>query len=270
MRPREIVEFYRKHGPRIFRNELGQRSLLRIFHRKFSSLPLQKALQDCFKEKTLADSTKRLVIPAYNLDDDNVYVFKTRHHQRLMRDHRVEMWKVGMATTAAPTYFRSFSGVDGVRLIDGGVWANNPTMVAIAEAHSVLGVPLSSIHVMSIGTTEPIVHRKRRLDAGGLLAWCRSAPDVLMKGQSVGTNNQAIHLLGKEKVFRVDVRVPEGVFALDKPAIEALFGKAAGTSREVSPRFELEFRCHVAAAFAPIRTKSEETINVPDGAGDDQ
>ena len=51
-----------------------------------------------------------------------------------------------MATAAAPTYLRAHRLERGrVRLIDGGVWANNPAVVGIAEAISVLGANVDGI-----------------------------------------------------------------------------------------------------------------------------
>lgn len=41
-----------------------------------------------------------------------------------------------MATASAPTYFQTFQGLDGLRLVDGGVWANNPMMVAAIVSES--------------------------------------------------------------------------------------------------------------------------------------
>ena len=108
---------------------------------------LEAALKRCFGAKRLSDSLKRLIVPAYNLGQDDVYLFKTPHHEKLRRDYRVPMWQVALATSAATTYFPCCMYIDRMRLIDGGVWANNPTLIGIAEAVSMCGAKLESISV---------------------------------------------------------------------------------------------------------------------------
>lgn len=105
LRPREIVEFYLREGPKIFQHWCGMKSLQHWVWRKFSATPLEEALKHCFKEKRLGDSTKRLVIPTYNLGEDDVYIFRTAHDERLRRDYKVPAWKIAKATSAAPTFF---------------------------------------------------------------------------------------------------------------------------------------------------------------------
>jgi len=251
MKPREIVEFYVNKGPSIFlRRPLG--GLRHYVRSKHDSNRLESAVKDCFREKRLADSQKRLVIPAYNIGEDDVYLFKTPHNERLTRDYKVPAWKVAMATSAAPTYLSAFTQVDHQRLVDGGVWANNPTMVAIAEAVSMLGIPLSDIRVLNLGTTCPVKGRHRQLDHGGKLQWATEAVDVILRGQSIGAYTQAQHLLGKDKVVRLDPVVPDGLFDLDKVSTPELLAKAAHESRIFVPLFRSEFMNHIAPAFTPM------------------
>lgn len=257
--PREIVQFYCEQGPEIFRNRMRIRNLTQWVLRKFPAAPLQQALRACFKDATLAKSTKRLVIPSYNLGEDDLYLFKTPHHARLKRDFKVPMWKVGMATSAAPTYLPAFRQVDHVRLVDGGVWANNPTMVGIVEAVSMLNVPLNEIRVLSLGTSDPVARRPGRLDWGGFLPWAKTAVKVVMRGQSLGAHKQALHLLGKDssgkdKVVRLDPRVPDGLFEMDCLREQDLMGKAAHESRIFTPTFDEQFKPHIASEYQALYT----------------
>lgn len=252
MRPRDIVEFYVAQGPKIFRNPFWVNGLRHWFYRKYSSNPLKAALHDCFENRLLGDSKKRLVIPSYNLGEDDVYLFKTPHHPHLKRDYQVPMWKVGLATSAAPTFFPAFKGLDSIRLIDGGVWANNPTMVGIVEAVSMLNVPLRSIGVLSLGTSDSVAYHSSRLNWGGKLVWAKSAVDVIMRGQSLGIQNQAVHLLGHEKIIRLDPKVPKDLFSIDRLTVEELLSKAAHESRIFSPVFVKNFQSHQPPIYEPF------------------
>ena len=255
MRPREIVEFYLSKGQKIFPHWFGVKWLQHWFWRKFSQAPLKAALENCFKDKRLADCTKRVVIPSYSVGDDDVYLFRTPHAERLKRDWKVPLWKVALATSAAPTFFPCCRHVDRLRLIDGGVWANNPTMVGVVEAHGTLRIPLEAIHVFSIGTSDAVTRRKKSLDQGGKLPWVtgNDAVDVIMRGQSIGVHNQASFLLGRDHVERWNPKVASDEFTLDGVhKADDLVGKAAHTSRIMMPTFYEKFTAHTAAEYKPL------------------
>lgn len=255
MRPREIVEFYISKGPAIFNKMWGLRWWQHWIRRKFSQTPLKQALETCFKDKRLGDCTKRIVIPSYNVGDDDVYLFRTPHHERLRRDRKVPLWKIALATSAAPTFFPSCRHVDRLRLIDGGVWANNPSMVGVVEAYGTLGIPLNEIKVFSIGTTDTLASRKDGLDSGGKFSWVtgNDAVDIIMRGQSIGVNNQTKFLLGQNNVIRWDPIVAASEFSLDGVGkVDALFAKAAHYSRIHIPRFKEIFADHIAKKYEPF------------------
>jgi len=199
----------------------------------------------------LADSKRPLVIPAYNIGEDDIYLFKTPHNERLRRDWKIPMWKVALATSAAPTYFPTFTDIHNIRLVDGGVWANNPMMVGIVEAISMFKVPLNAIRVLSLGTTNAIKGRPKILDYGGFWQWKKEVVNVIMRGQSIAAFTQAQHLLGKDKVVRIDPKVPDKLFELDKLSEKELLAKAAHESRKFSPDFK-KFISHFSPEFKPL------------------
>ena len=254
MKPLEIVEFYLDEGPKVFPHWFGLKWLQHWVSRRFSQETMKQALKKCFGDNKLGISNTRLAIPSYNLGEDDVYIFRTPHHKRLKRDYKVPMWKIALATAAAPTFFSCCRDVDSLRLIDGGVWANNPTMVGIIEAYGTLKIPLESIWVFSIGTTNEVSHRRKRLNGGGILAWAwdNAAVDVIMRGQSIGVNNQASFLLDRERVIRLDPPVAAEEFSLHGiRKAEDLIGKAAHHSRIFMPDFEEKFQPHKAGPYTP-------------------
>jgi len=258
MRPREILRFYAQDGLTIFSNRLGWRKTLHVLRRKYPSSRLEKALRapSAFGDKRLSDCSKRVVVPAYDLAHDRVRIFKTPHHERLTTDWRLPAWQVALATSAAPTFFPSCRAVPDSRLIDGGVWANNPTVIGIVEATSMLSAPLEGVHVLSLGTTSDRAKRPRNLDRGGVLPWIRKGHliDVLMRGQSEGTNGLAQHLIGRDRLLRVDPIVPASL-PLDRIESEAFLGLAEHVALTEGPEIEARFFQHVASAYSPLHPK---------------
>lgn len=251
--PAEILEFYVDRQRQIFPRWPG-RGIRRCVSAKYSPKPLEAALKEILGERTLADSSKPLVVTSYDVGHNGVHLFKTPHHPRLRRDYRVPMWQVGMATAAAPTYFPAFRLPSEERLIDGGVWANNPAMVGIAEAVSMFGRPLEQLRLLNLGTTSSETVRRRGLDAGGIAQWVGGpgAIETLMRGQSIGAFNQAAHLIGPVAAHRLDPTSPRQA-ELDRCDARDLIGKASRASRHFAPTFEQVFAGHAPANYEPMQ-----------------
>lgn len=238
----DVVEFYARHGHHIFnrRRLRGPRQLLRA---KYSARPLQAALEDVFGERALGESRVRLIIPSYDLRSDKTYLFRTDHASHLERDWRERMVDVALATSAAPTFLPAHR-LRGLRLVDGGVWANNPAAVALVEAVAFLGADVGGIRVFSLGTTSEVRHRPRRLDWGGLLPWARHSTDVILRAQALSASNFVRNLVGEANWLRLDPRVPDKVLRLDGVSIDELLGRAEDESREIQPAFKRLFVEH--------------------------
>ena len=92
-------------------------------------------------------------------------------------------------------------------LIDGGVWANNPLMLAIAEAMICYDVPRERIKVLSIGCGDEPYYVTRRMIGGGLWQW-RKVIGGAMRAQSLAATNQARLLLGPAMSSKSSRRLP--------------------------------------------------------------
>lgn len=256
-----VVDLYVSKMTTIFPGPHWLRELRRLVRPKYGAAGLEAVLRGVFGDQLLGESRVPLVIPSFDLGENTVYMFKTPHHPRLRRDWRVPLWQVAMATCAAPTYFPAFClPGDGVRLVDGGVWANNPAMVGVAEAVSMFGQPLDTIRVLSIGTTSDTRTRRRGLDRGGLLQWFRSpkVTDVLLCGQSIGAFTQVMHLLGPDRAYRLDPPAPSGLAGLDRADARDLKAKAASHSRVFCPTFEAMFADHTPFPYRPLHGPNAE------------
>jgi patatin-like phospholipase/acyl hydrolase len=262
--PAQILDFYVEHHGRIFANPLRWRNLRQILRAKYPSSRLEQPLREVFGDRLLGESVVPLVIPTYNVGVNRVCLLKTPHHERLKRDHRIPMWQVALATAAAPTFFPAVHlDGGGDRLVDGGLWANNPTVIAIAEAFSLFGRSPDEIKALSVGALSATSARRAKLDHGGYLAWGRKPHlvSVLLDAQGSGTHGLAEHLIGQDRVFRLDAVAPKELIALDRCDPGELIAWASHTSRLFSPTFSTEFAGHRPASYQPFHGPNKKQVS---------
>lgn len=249
--PAEIADHYLDLIGKVFpRSQQRKWRMSRVTKPAYSGDALREALTTVLGDRVLGQSVKRLLVPSWNVQSGEVHIFKTPHSPRLTRDWRVKMVDVALATSAAPTFFPA-AVVDSARLIDGGVFANNPSVLAIAEARSMLGVPLEAIRVMNIGTMGPFTDHADRLDTAGIGRWGTAAVPLILAASSASTTGLARHLIGFDNYVQMDATVPPGLFALDRIDPAKVAGYAATVSRNLSPEFTAKFAHHAAPPYAP-------------------
>jgi patatin-like phospholipase/acyl hydrolase len=164
---------------------------------------LQRVLADKLGNRLFGESRLRLCIPAFEGRHSEVFVFKTPHHSDYKTDRFERMVTVGLATSAAPTYFRPLEH-GGYTLVDGGVWANNPMMLAVIEALICFDIGRDQIDVLSIGCGDDrYVVSDAEINKGGLWHW-RKILSAAMRLQSLAAVNQARLLLGPQRVVRIE------------------------------------------------------------------
>jgi uncharacterized protein len=209
----EMVNFYRSKGSTIFPMmnfwQKSYRSFRWIVKEKFDSETLKNELRLAYgtEEKSLKDSSQRLLITSYNTTSDNILYYRTAHQSKLSNHDHLLAVDVALATSAAPSFFeeaivKDISMTHGA--IDGGIWANCPVLAALAEAVGVLEIPLDRIQMLSIGTTSnsSIVGVPKLFK--GLLGWMTPTLKILMKAQIQASVSQAEQLLGSDHFLRID------------------------------------------------------------------
>jgi patatin-like phospholipase/acyl hydrolase len=199
---RDALNLYLDHGESIFKRTLLEKisSGAGVFHSKFPSTTLEALLKEYCGETTLADLIKPSLIPSYEMTDRKA-VFFTSSDAGEDPIYNFKVRDVARATAAAPTYFEpahitSLSGQIW-SLIDGGVFANNPTLCAFAEARK---TPFSTVlHnaekpdspsakqmlIVTIGTgsVKKPYHYEHMRHAGEI-GWLEPVIDILMSGNS--------------------------------------------------------------------------------------
>lgn len=101
---------------------------------KYSNKPLKAHLKEVFGEATLGELHNLVCIPSFNLTQGQPRVFKYPHLEgNFFKDKNVPVCDAALATSAAPTYL-PIHRYNNNLYIDGGVWANNPSLCGILEA----------------------------------------------------------------------------------------------------------------------------------------
>jgi len=246
-----LVDFYLQDGRDIFPRPRSARRWIsgarHWFVAKYGSGALEAALQRRFGSKTMADLQVPVVIPAFEMHDGKHWYFKTPHFTGNLLDHDRPIWEVARATAAAPTYFPGFTSSRSEWFIDGGVLANNPSLVGYLEVQLNFGQWKSQVKILNIGTegaeSDP---PPRRLRWGGLLFWAKRVPEVLMQSQAVSVESLMGRLLGDQAWLRVKPEHGRGFAPLDHYAPQAYLAMAASEAARRFPEAERLFFGHHA------------------------
>src|SRR5690606_16525947 len=129
----------------------------------------------------------RVIITAYEIERRIPWFFRSER-AKVRPDYDFPIKQVARATSAAPTYFEpcriaTEDGEDYYALVDGGVFANNPTMCAYVDAR--IAHPDADFLVVSLGTgglTRP--YHYDDVCGWGMLHWVQPVINILMQGVS--------------------------------------------------------------------------------------
>ena len=148
-----LAEFYNKHGQAVFAPHLLARlDRLRLFKSRYRNSKLKALAELVFEDVTLGQVPSPLILPAVDIVNGCVHVFKSKYSDGFVRDPNVRVADAVLASCCAPTYFNPHLVADKYLLTDGGLWANNPSLVAAIDAHYRLDVALEDLRILSIGT----------------------------------------------------------------------------------------------------------------------
>ena len=214
----ELLGLYRDRGREIFPPKGKFSHALatagQLIRYRYDSEILSNVLHQYLGNKTLAQSQNRLCVPSSEGQHGDVYVFKTPHHPDYRLDAKEKMLKVALATSAAPTFFRVLED-NGYKFVDGGIWSNNPTMIALVEALSAFDVRREQIKILSLGCgSTPFKTNKQMIQLGGFAAWWKIM-FAAMHFQSVTALGQAGLLIGQDRITRIDAPVSDRPIGLD-------------------------------------------------------
>ncbi len=215
----ETKRIYIENGHRIFDDSIWDDivDMGRLRGAEYGNRKLRNLLKKWLGEKTrLSNLRKRVVVPAFDLDNEHPDRDRRNWKPKVFHnfpgkdsDGGLHAWRVALYTSAAPTYFPS---VDG--FVDGGVFANNPSMIALAQTQDERTHPqaprLSSVRLLSLGTgTSPTYIHGKRHD-WGYAQWARPIISLMTDGTMGIADYQCRALLG-DRYHRLAPTFPGGV-----------------------------------------------------------
>lgn len=199
--------------PRRFLEKNGWLNFGRVIGPEYADHPLEVALQRFFSiGTTLEECKKPTVIVSYDVLRRTMFLLKSYDPST----SGIPVWEACKASSSAPTYFPAhiLTHQDMERpLIDGGVFANNPSILALSEAIRLQGKTSirdlqqdTRIVMISLGTGS----LQRRISIvqareWGAIAWLKPILDVMFDSSSEHSHFCAHHILTGENYVRVQV-----------------------------------------------------------------
>jgi hypothetical protein len=251
----EVRDLFVSLVPAVFGDANRRSAWSRPKHPRYHSDPLQRALLQFFGEATLADLVSDVCVTSVSLIDAKPRLHKTDYLARNAGRLEERLVDVGLATTAAPTYLKAHSSTFSANLVDGGLAANNPSMVAFVDAlqferkskrgteRPVLnGEPDKGMVLVSVGTGQPgpLPYKYEKLVNGGWSDWLLPIFEVVHLSQAQLVHHQTKFLLG-ERYLRIDPVLNVPVKLDDAKRFQELRNKADidDTSERFLKRFFL-------------------------------
>ncbi|KAL8467487.1 hypothetical protein ACS0TY_030939 [Phlomoides rotata] len=213
---KNIVPFYLQNGPKIFPHAGWLSKINQLGGPKYDGKYLHKLIHDTLGQNRLNQTLTNVVIPTYDIKNMQPVIFSSFQvkNQGYMD---VLLSDICIGTSAAPTYFPAhhFTNADesgkswDFNLIDGGVAANNPTLVAISEVMKEVmrsnNGPVDYLErfvVISLGTGSAKQEHKYTAEMAaklGLFGWVGPILDVFsqaskdMEDNYISVTLQALH-----------------------------------------------------------------------------
>lgn len=285
----DMQDFYEKHGSEIFKARpkmkmphAGQllypalrkavdwwvkHNLDDVFRSRYCHASLEASMDEGFGNDSLADVRKcRLVIPSVNLTDGKTCVFRTPHLLSRRPEYHWQIKDVIVSATAAPTYFPHKTMPDGKCYVDGGLWANDPGLLAMAEAARILrcadgkchkdsygtAFDSSQVHMLSIGTGQSPHSLSPPGEDAGTMYWAQHVAGLMGILSVQGAQFPLKVALG-DRYCQFDFELREESWTLDNvDMIEELFELGRQEGRKQFQSLKETFFTEKTEPYKPI------------------
>lgn len=300
-----IIELYRKKGKDIFPHPTPRLTKYKpinfvkaFWWSAFRKKPvesgkavLKSELEALFGEMKLAELYQRrgiaLCVPAVRMQSQKAWVFKTPHNPGKTRDDQYRLVDICLSTSAAPMVLplHAVDKPDGGGwdvFADGGLWANNPTLIAVIEAVGMVE-PGRLIEVISFSTgTPPEGHVIRKDETNwGTINWsggveiANTAMNAQAHGAAVAANFLQ-SIIENLRVYRLDHTSPSqnqiehvGMDKASEAALTALTDMASTDALEIHSKAMTPKNGQLHATVRDIFMSMMPFASNANGAGND-
>lgn len=134
----KIAGLYELNGEKIFKKRSFFSSVGGLAEEAFQHEGLEEVLKSYFGDAELKDSHSALLVTSYDIEQRKPFYFLSREARMKPDTENFLMRDIARSTSAAPTYFEPhwmpWAENGHLTLVDGGVFANNPSVLAYTEA----------------------------------------------------------------------------------------------------------------------------------------
>lgn len=235
---REALEIFKEAAPKIFENHWYDGIKQKFTHRH-SQHPLKALLQEYLADLRLNDSTSRLIIPVTDLTskEQKIKLFDSIDSYSL----HIRVSDVLLATTAAPTYFKSVSNLENIKgyshpeevgyaYADGGLGANRPAYEALkllksGKSREQQAEILDKTMVLSLNFDNDINGSSAvpKIGFDGAIGWLVKGKlvDRLINGsEDTATEEVKVDLPGSDEFIEVKLSITKETSSLDDASLK--------------------------------------------------
>ncbi|XP_027368164.1 patatin-like protein 2 [Abrus precatorius] len=252
----EIKDFYLKHGSKIFPQNKCCNLFLHIVKLskallgpRYNGKYLHRLLKERLGDTKLHQTLTNVVIPAFNIKCLQPTIFSTFQLKK-RPDLNASLSDICIATSAAPTYLpphyfetKDHTGkvIGKFDLVDGGVAANNPTMVAIGEVTNQINhdgpsakinvepIQYDQFLVISLGTgaqKQEVRYTADEAAQWGILSWvatmngCTPLIDAFMQASADMVDFQLASVFGTHNSENNYLRIQDDTLTGDLSSVD--------------------------------------------------
>jgi len=186
---------------------------INIISPKFSSEGFEKVLIKYFGETTFKECIRNTIITGYDIEKRDYTLFRhfVNYNSIDNKWDSLKLKDIAMATSAVPAFFKPVKIEDkysnGYSFIDGGVFANNPSLCAYLETKKIYPENTEFLMVsLGTGDSTPTLSYDDAKE-WGILGWSEKIIEIVLNGMGNMVHNYVGELFSYKNYYRFQIPV---------------------------------------------------------------